>query len=176
MAATGIRAAWAKLIRLCLPQGIEPCFIPLAEPWRNGVVEKFNDFWREKFLGRVVMESAEDLMRQSLAFEQRHNHHYHYSKLGGRTPMEALAAAKKALRFPNKERPPDLPLPKPETGYYHAIRFIRSDALLNLFGETFPMPPDVVYEYVWTTVDVAGQRLCVYLDDAVIDEREYRLR
>ena len=25
-----------KMIRLCLPLGIEPCFIPQAEPWRNG--------------------------------------------------------------------------------------------------------------------------------------------
>jgi len=165
-----------KLIRLCLPQGIEPCFIPLAEPWRNGVVEKFNHHWREKFLGRVVMECEDDLKRESLAYEQRHNCQYRYSKLKGKTPLEALAAANKPLRFPAKERPPKLPLPKPETGYYHVVRFIRSDALFNLFGETFPMPPEVIYEYVWATVDVARQRLSLYLDGAVFDEREYLLR
>lgn len=27
------------LIRLCLPMGVEPVFIPMREPWRNGVVE-----------------------------------------------------------------------------------------------------------------------------------------
>jgi len=165
-----------KLIRLCLPQGIEPCFIPLAEPWRNGVVEKFNHHWRQKFLGRVVMECEDDLKRESLAFEQRHNCRYRYSKLKGKTPNEALAAANKPLRFPVKERPPQQPLPKPETGYYHVVRFIRSDALLNLFGETFPMPPEVIYEYVWATVDVARQRLSLYFDDAIFDEREYLLR
>jgi transposase InsO family protein len=165
-----------KLIRLCLPQGIEPCFIPLREPWHNGVVEKFNDIWQQKFLRRTPMECAEDLMRESLAFEQRHNQRYRYSKLHGKTPMEALLASKKPLRFPSKERPPELPLPKPETGFYHVVRFIRSNALLNLFGESFPMPPEVVYEYVWATIDVARQRLCLYLEDAVIDEREYRLR
>jgi len=168
--------AMGKLIRLCLPQGVEPCFIAFAEPWRNGVVEKFNHLWREKFLGRVPMEGEEDLVRESLAFEQRHNRQYRYSKLNGRTPFEALAAAKEPLRFPAQERPPKWPLPKPETGYYHVVQFIRSDARLNLFGETFPMPPEVVYEYVWATVDVGRQRLCLYLDDAVIDEREYRLR
>jgi len=142
-----------KLIRLCLPQGIEPCFIPLAEPWRNGVVEKFNHHWRQKFLDRVMMECEDDLKRESLAFEQRHNGRYRYSKLKGKTPIEALAAAKKPLRFPVKERPPQQPLPKPETGCYHVVRFIRSNALLNLFGETFPMPSEVIYEYVWATVD-----------------------
>ena len=101
--------------------GLEPCFIPLAEPWRNGVVEKFNHHWREKFLGRVVMTCEEDLRRESLAFEQRHNIRYRYSKLHGKTPMEALAASKKPLRFPNTEEPPKLPLPKPETGCYCLI-------------------------------------------------------
>jgi len=165
-----------KVIRLCLPLGIEPCFIPLAEPWRNGVVEKFNHHWRQKFLNKVVMECEDDLKRESLAFEQRHNQRYRYSKLNGKTPIEALAAAKKPLRFPVEERPPELPLSKPETGYYHVVRLIRSDALFNLFGETFPVPPETVYEYVWATVDVSHQRLCLYLDGAPIDEREYLLR
>jgi len=29
---------------------------------------------------------------------------------------------------------------------------------------------------VWATVDVARQRLTLYLDDVIFDEREYRLR
>ena len=165
-----------KLIRLCLPLGIEPCFIPLAEPWRNGVVEKFNDHWRQKLLGRVIMECEEDLKRESLAFEQRHNLRYRYTKLNGKTPMEALAATNKPLRFPRKERPPKLPLPKPEAGCYHVIRFIRSDAVFNLFGEQFSMPSEAIYEYVWATVDVSRQRLLLYLDGEAIDERPYPLR
>lgn len=165
-----------KMIRLCLPLGIEPCFIPQAEPWRNGAVEKFNHHWRQKFLGRVVMESAEELRRESLAFEQRHNTQYRYSKLDGRTPMQALAAAGRPLRFPVEDHPPKQPLPKPETGRYHVVRFVRSDAAFNLFGETFPMPPEVVYEYVRATVDVARQRLIFHLDGDIFDERGYLLR
>ena len=168
--------ALGKPIRLCLLYGVEPCFIPLAEPWRNGVVEKFNDQWREKFLGRVPMQNAEDLQRESLNFEQRHNDRYRYSKLKGRTPMEALAAAKKPLRFPDQDRPPKFPLPKPKKGFYHVVRFIRSDGLFNLFGERFRMPSEAVYEYVWATVDVSRQQLSFYLDTAVIDERAFRLR
>jgi hypothetical protein len=165
-----------KLIRLCLPLGVEPCFIPMAEPWRNGVVEKFNDHWRQKFLGRVTMESEEDLKRESLAFEQRHNDRYRYSKLKGMTPMEAFAAAKTSLRFPATEQPPELPLPKPEKGCYHIVRFIRSTACFDLFGEKYPMPSEAIYEYVWATVDVARQRLSFYLDDALVDETDYPMR
>ena len=37
--------AMGPLIRLCLASQVEPWFIPPAEPWRNGVVEKFNHIW-----------------------------------------------------------------------------------------------------------------------------------
>jgi transposase InsO family protein len=165
-----------KLIRLCLHQGVEPCFIPIREPWYNGVVEKFNDVWRQKFLGRVLLESVADLQRESLAFEQRHNSRYRYSKLGGKTPLQYLASMDACLRFPSTSQPPKQPLPKPETGRYHVMRFIRSDGLLNIFGEQFHVPQEAVYEYVRATIDVAQQRLFVYLDNKPIDECPYALR
>jgi putative transposase len=34
--------AVGKLIRLCLSFGVTPVFIPLSEPWRNGIIERFN--------------------------------------------------------------------------------------------------------------------------------------
>lgn len=164
------------LIRLCLAFGIEPWFIPPAEPWRNGVVEKFNDHWRQKFYERIAMHSGADLVRESLGFEQRHNSHYRYSKLGGKTPSAALAASGLGLRFPPTPQAPRVPLIKPLIGRYHLIRFIRSDRLLDMFGEKFLMPPEATYEYVRATVDVASQRLELYLDDALIDQHDYRLR
>ena len=33
------------VIRLCLHFGVQPVFIPMSEPWRNAVVESFNDTW-----------------------------------------------------------------------------------------------------------------------------------
>ena len=165
-----------KLIRLCLLHGIEVWFIPQGEPWRNGVVEKFNDHWRQKFLRRIVMRDEEDLKRESLKFEQRHNSQYRYSKLGGKTPLAALQASGMTLRFPPTPQPPQCPLPKPETGRYHLIRFIRSDEILNVFGEKFKAPPETIYEYVRATIDVDRQRLCVYLDHIAVDEHRYRVR
>jgi len=37
------------------------------------------------------------------------------------------------------------------------------------------MPPETVHEYIWATIDVAQQRLSLYLDGTLLDEREYRL-
>lgn len=164
------------LIRLCLQHGVEPWFIPMAEPWRNGTIEQFNDLYQQKFLDKVVMETINDLNRESLAFEQRHNGSYRYSKLGGKTPLKALAVTTNKLRFPNQEKAPRHRLKKPDTGRYHLVRLIRSDLKLNIFGELFPVAPELKLEYVVATIDVKDQRLKLYLDKIQVDEFVYKLR
>jgi len=164
------------LIRLCLHHKVEPWFIPLNEPWRNGVVEKFNDHCDQKFLRKVVMASADELMQASLLFEQKHNSRYRYYKLRGKTPLETLAQTNKKLRFPQQENPPHLPLEKPQTGCYHLVRFIRSDLRLNIFGELFKVPPQLQYEYVVATIDVKEQKLKLFLDHQQVEEYAYIIR
>ncbi len=152
------------LIRLCLHNNVEPWFIPVAEPWRNGVVEQFNDLYEQKFLNKIEMTTREDLEAGSFAFEQRQNSSYRYSKLGGKTPIKALASSARKLRFPEQDEAPKCPQDKPETGRYHVVRFIRSDKRLNVFGELFHVPPELEQEYVVATIDVKEQKLKLYLD------------
>jgi transposase InsO family protein len=165
-----------NLIRLCLLNGVEPWFIPMAEPWRNGVVEKFNDHYRGGFLSRVPMQGEEELREQSLIFEQKHNTCYRYSKLGGLTPQKALDQSRHAIRFPESAQAPKHPLSKPTIGRYHLVRFIRSNLLLDIFGERFTMPSEATYEYVIATIDVARQKLSVGIDGKTIAEYEYAAR
>ena len=164
------------LIRLCLHNGVEPWFIPMAEPWRNGIVEKFNDHYEQRFLNKVSMGTIPDLLSGSLAFEHRHNSTYRYSKLGGKTPLKALAAANRRLRFPKQDQPPRHRLKKPEKGHYHLVRLIRSNLRLNVFGEMFPMPPELEHEYVVATIDVKEQKLKICLDKTEQVMFNYRLR
>lgn len=164
------------LIRLCLHHEVEPWFIPLAEPWRNGVVEKFNDQYQQRFLDKISIATKHNLAAESLAFEQRHNSSYRYSKLGGKTPLKALAASKLKLRFPENKKGPRHRMRKPDTGRYHVIRFIRGDLRLNIFGELFRVAPELQYEYVVATIDVKEQKLKLYLDKTQVDEFGYKLR
>lgn len=164
------------LIRLCLHHGVEPWFIPMAEPWRNGVVEKFNDHYQQKFLGKYPMATQTDLLSGSLAYEQKHNSTYRYSKLGGKTPLKALEVAKQKLRFSKIEQAPRHQLKKPVSGRYHLVRFIRSNLKLNIFGEIFRVPPDLEYEYVVATIDVKEQKLKVYLEKTEVLQFDYKLR
>ena len=164
------------LIRLCLHHRVEPWFIPVSEPWRNGVVEKLNDHYQQKFLDKVPMTTETELRASSLAFEHKHNSRYRYSKLGGKTPLTALAERNVQLRFPGDTQAPRHPLPKPETGRYHIVRLIRSDCRLNLFGERFAVSPDLQHEYVVAAIDVKEQRLKLILDDVQVDEFQYPMR
>lgn len=164
------------LIRLCLHNDVEPWFIPMAEPWRNGMIESFNDRYQQMFLGKVIMATEDGLKAGSLAFEQRHNSKYRYSLLGGKTPVQALAASRAKLRFPTGDEPPQHRMKKPEIGRYHVVRLIRSDLKLNLFGEIFPVPPELKLEYVVATIDVKEQKLKLFLDKTQIEEIDYKLR
>ena len=164
------------LIRLCLRYGVNLWFIPPSEPWRNGLVEKFNDHYQQKFLDKVTMLSMPQLRQESLAFEHRHNSTYRYSKIQGKTPLKALADTEKKLVFPSKSHAPRHPLDKPEEGCYHLVRFIRSDCRLDIFGEIFPAPPETQYEYVVATIDVKEQKLKLFLDTIQVEQYKYQLR
>jgi transposase InsO family protein len=168
--------ALRQFVRLCLQHGVEPWFVPMAEPWRNGNIEQFNDHYQQKFLSRVIMTTTDELTTGTIAFEQRHNSSYRYSKLGGKTPIKALSASKTALRFPNPDDKPQQRLEKPETGRYHLVRLIRSDLKLNILGELFAVPPELKLEYVVATIDVKEQRLKLYLGKTQVEEYDYKLR
>jgi len=168
--------ALSQFVRLCLHHDVEPWFIPMAEPWRNGIIEKFNDHYQQKFLSKVIMTTTDELAAGTMTFEQRHNSSYRYSKLGGKTPLKALSASKTTLRFPDPGSKPQLRLEKPEAGRYHLVRLIRSDLKLNILGELFPVPPELKLEYVVATIDVKEQKLKLYLGNAQVDEFDYKTR
>lgn len=164
------------LIRLCLNNNIEPWFIPTKEPWRNGVVEKFNDHYRQKFLRKVTISSIDQLFTESLIYEGKHNSEYRYSKLKGKTPMKFLQEFTAKLKFPKSTEPPKHPLPKPKSGRYHFVRLIRSDLYLNILTEKFPVSSDLMHEYVIATVDVKEQMLKISHNNQIVEEYAYKLK
>jgi hypothetical protein len=164
------------LIRLCLHQGVQLRFIPPKEPWRNGVVEKFNDHHQQKFWSKVDMASEKALFEESLKFEIKHNSRYRYNKLHGRTPLQVMESLGEKSRFPSETRPPEHPLEKPTHGKYHIVRLIRSDGRFDLFGEKFKVPNRYQHEYVVGTVNVRRQKLELFQDGLKFEEYDYNLR
>ena len=80
-----------------------------------------------------------------------------------------------ALRFPPAGQAPRHPIPKPKCGIYHVVRFIRSDGILDIFGEKFQAPSVTVYEYIIATINVKEQKLKLYLDKLQVDEIDYKM-
>jgi len=52
---------------------------------------------------------------------------------------------------------------------------LRSDLVLDIFGEKYIMPQDVEYEYVWATIDTAKEKLFIYHDSKLVVEYPYPL-
>ena len=147
-----------KLVRLALAHGVTPTFTPFAEPWRNGVVEHFNDTFDKKFFRTERFTSTGQLTARYTTLETFHNNSHRYSALKGATPDQVEARTGSTPRLPN----PDVDTPTSFSGLdgrVEWIRLIRSDRQLRVLDHTFTMPEGVVYEYVTATLIVADQEL-----------------
>lgn len=165
----------SQLLRLCLSVGIEPLFIPIREPWRNGTIENFNGHWQSKFLKRTELRSFDHLVDAAREFDHKLNSRWRYSKNGGAPANDVLRRANVQLTFPSSATPPRN-LAKPERGRCHLIRLIRSDKCFDVFGERFDLPKSTMHEYAVGTIDVAHQTLTVSVDRQVVASFDYRLR
>jgi len=159
------------LIRFALSQGVVPVFIPQAEPWRNGIIEKFNDTLDKKFLKTQIFNSYEHLADQAEKFEHFHNQNYRYSAHNNRTPLQVFSQCRSnGLLNKHYKISNSVPL---EGGDIIVVRFIRSNRQLNVFGETFMVDAELVYSYVEARISVEGQMLKIYLDDRLVQESPY---
>lgn len=162
------------VLRVCLHYGIQPVFIPIGEPWRNGAIEHFNDTYNKKFFRRQWFPSYSALKRQSKNFQRFHNKHHRYSCLKGKTPDEFTQSYEYEpitlgpnTKIPNLDYIPD--------GDIILIRFIRSDRMLDIFGEKFRVSKDLVYSYVKAVIVTKAHALQVYLGEEFVEAFDYQL-
>ena len=163
--------SFGQLIRLALSQGVTPVFIPQAEPWRNGIIEKFNDTFDKKFFRTQTFSSTEHLIESAHDFELFHNTIYRYSAHNNQTPLEVHKQNGKIFYLDNSYQIPQyIPLLE---GHIIVIRFIRSDHKLNVFGETFLLKPELIYNYIEAIISVESQSLKIYCDNQLIQQFPY---
>jgi len=162
------------VLRLCLFYGVQPVFIPIGEPWRNGVIEHFNDTYNKKFFRRQWFPSYAGLKRQSKNFQRFHNRHHRYSCLKGKTPLEVIEKEnyKPVTLGPNTKLPDLDCIPD---GNIILIRFIRSNCMLDIFGEKFEVPNTLVYSYVKAVIVTEIHQLQIYRNDQLVKTFEYHL-
>lgn len=162
------------VIRLCLHFGVQPVFIPIGEPWRNGAIEKFNDTYQKKFFRRQWFVSYLMLKRQSKNFQRFHNKHHRYSCLKGKTPLEVIQKnGSKPIRLGANTKLPGLDT-VPD-GNIILIRFIRSNRMLDIFGEKFKVSKSLIYSYVKAVIVTQIHRLQLYLGEDLVDSFDYHI-
>ena len=169
------RPRWfSKIIKLCLYLDIEPVFIPFREPWRMAELERFNNVWNKRFFRIQHFENFLQLQREERKFEVFHNNNHCYSILKGMTPQ----AFEDSLEFKPNLLDPEFTIGDvfyKQEGKIHLMRFIRSDRMLDVFGEKFLLKQDCQYEYVKSTIYVREQCLKVFLFDELVQEFKYDL-
>lgn len=132
------------VIRLALSQGVTPIFIPPSEPWRNGVIEKFNSNLAKYFFSVQRFTSFEDMEEKTPGFSDFHNQNHRYSTQGNRAPNQI-----KSISQEHKLGPINLEDPIPLVdGSVIFIRLIRSDRSLTILRTSFTVKKELVYTYV----------------------------
>ena len=143
--------SFGLLIRLCLSLGVEVRFIPEGEPWRNGVIERFNDVYDKLFFRPQRFRDLEPLRTELPVFERFHNTQHRYAKLGQRTPWDVHTAAGRR-HLPHRFAQHRQALPWRE-GRVSFIRLTDDQGTVRFFSERFVVDPTLVHEYVTGTIE-----------------------
>lgn len=165
--------SFGQLIRLCLYLGVEILFIPQAEPWRNGIVEKFNDVYDKLFLRRQQFNSLALLQKELLRFESFHNNHHRYAKLAQRTPWAVHTA--KSRHLLRKSFALSNPFPWRD-GKVSFIRLTDRKGAVHFFSERFEVCPGLVHEYVRGTVFTKPNLLKFFHQGKLVKVSRYKVR
>lgn len=167
--------ALGKVIRLCLLHNVVPVFIPIREPWRNGVIEHFNNKMQNAVLNSDRFENIEQVRKAADHFCQIHNQHHYYSSQEGMTPEQR----RKHLQYPTITLSEDYSFPKERLplsdGQIHVIRFVRSDLKFNLFGLSFALPEKAIYEYIKGVIVTEKHLLKIFKEQELIAEYDFTL-
>jgi transposase-like protein len=127
------------LMRVAVSNGVCPIFIPPAEPWRNGIIEKFNNNVQKYFYNSQTFASFDDLKEKAKAFTAFHNENHRYSSQNNQTPNQMINdISHKSVLIKEIDLTRKIFI---EEGRLIFIRFIRSDLKLHLLNETLTVKP-----------------------------------
>jgi len=167
--------ALGKVIRLCLLHKVIPVFIPVKEPWRNGVIEHFNHTMQGAVLNSGKFDNLEQIQEVTDQFCLIHNQSHYYSSQDGLSPEQC----RKKLNYPTVCLSENYTLPVKSLplceGEIHVIRFIRSDLKFNVFGLSFILPEETQYEYIIGVIITHEHKLKIFKEQKPITEFQFIL-
>jgi putative transposase len=154
---------FGALVRLCLLVGVEPIFIPVAEPERNGAVEQVNGLWSSKFWNRHRFRNWAHVLRAKPRFDHWYGCCYHPPSLQGQTVAQVLQQAQRPHLTAQQVAalPADEELPI-TAGRVHFIRRVSEAGDISLLNETWHVDKRLAQHYVWATIVTHEHVLRIY--------------
>lgn len=159
--------SYGSIVRFALSQGVAPVFIPIREPWRNGMIEQFNHTLEKKLLTKTTFGNFGELEGETKRFSLFHNENHRYSSQKQKTPNEMSKISEPGLKYNGTiHQMKRIPL---QTGTIYFIRLIRSDLILHLSTEKIKVSESLKYSYVVAEVNLDLQSLCIKQNHEVVD-------
>lgn len=168
--------ALGVLLRTVLGLDVTPIFIPVSEPWRDGVIERFNQHV-ERTLMQQHHEDYDELVAHSREFVEQHNRCHPYSTLGHKTPLEL----DKELDMPIMPLREDYLLGKRpllddwNRNEIHFIRLVRSDLKISILNTEIDILPSLMYTYVKAVLLVNSHILLIKQDDKIVQRVRFEM-
>lgn len=166
--------SFGTVVRLCLDLGVEPCFVPPHEPWRNGFIENLNGLFARLCLQGQQFASESELRKGVAEFQHAVNTSHRLAALAGQTPQE-FAAGKclTSLDAAYDWRQRDLQLVKGQISF---VRLVRKSGRITLTADDkFEIGEAFQWQYVLAQVDVAAQQLNIFLNGECIQSFDYQM-
>ena len=159
------------LIRLCLYLGVEVVFIPEREPWRNGVIERFNQVYNQLFWQSQTFRDRTHVAAEWPHFAGFHTTQHRYATLGQHTPWQVHSAHRRR-RLSSRFTLHHQTLPWRE-GRVSFIRLTDSRGHVRFFSESFPVEATLVHEYVKGTLTPRSEQLTFFHQGRRIKQDPY---
>jgi putative transposase len=162
-----------RVIRLVLRLGIQPVFIPEAQPQRNGAVENFNGWFQPLLLRRTFSNAAavrRELRHLITSVNETHTH----QPLGFKTSTQ-FRRAKRLRRLPANFLIDFNNIPV-AVGKILFIRMVNQAGSIGILDEAVKIGQRYRYQYVKAVLETRPQRLKVYCSGRLIKSLTFRLR
>lgn len=159
-----------RLIRVCLRFGVEPVFIPPAQPQRNGGIEHFNGWFQPRLLSKRFPAAAA-LSRELKRLADTVNSSHPQKRLGGLTPQQ-YRRRRKLQRLPARFTMPTDPLPI-AVGRVSFIRQVTAHGRIYLLGLKFTVGKRIKRQFVKATIDTHRRYITIYLNGHIAKRFPY---
>jgi transposase InsO family protein len=162
----------SRVIRLCLRFGVEPVFIPKAEPQFNGGVENFNGWFQPRLFQRRFARPG-DLRRELARLQDAVNTQHVHPRLGGMTP----AQHRRTLRL--QKLPASFVVPTARqplaAGRVTFLRRVSPAGTVTVLSQSFRVGKRHRGLYLRLVVDTGRGWLTAYLNGRVLKRWPYKL-